>query len=165
MTTFSTIERKQRIQAYAKGPDLLKRAVKKFPKKMWKFKPTPQRWSIHEILVHLADSETNAYLRARRFLAEPGQPVMAYDQDVWAQKLNYHTQDPADAVALVGLVRRMTHAIIRKLPDSAWAATCLHPEHSNYNFDRWLEIYSSHVHGHVNQMQKVYDAWKSRGKK
>lgn len=155
-------ERKIKIKAYAAGPVLLARALKKFPKKMWKFKPAADRWSIHEILVHLADSETNAYLRARRFLAEPGQNVMAYDQDVWARTLNYHAQDTADAVALVRMVRKTTHALIRKLPASAWSARCAHPEHDNYTFDRWLDIYSSHIPGHIAQMEKNYLAWKNR---
>lgn len=155
-------ERKARIQAYGEGPALLAEAVKQFPREMWKWKPVPNRWSIHEILVHLADSESNAYLRARRFLAEPGQSVMAYNQDVWAEKLNYHAQDPDDAVALVALVRRMTHALIRDLPDSAWEARCQHPEHANYTFERWLEIYSKHIPGHISQMQKNYEAWKAQ---
>jgi hypothetical protein len=153
-------ERKKKIAAYAAGPKLLALALKKLPPKMWKWKPTPQKWSVHEILVHLADSESNAYLRARRFLAEPGGTVMAYDQDVWAQKLRYHAQDPRDAVALVTLVRRMTHRLIRNLPEAAWAARCTHPEHDNYTFDRWLDIYSHHIHGHIAQMQRNLAAWK-----
>ncbi len=159
-------ERKQRIKAYADGPKLLVKSLKKFPKKMWKWKPAPDKWSIHEILVHLADSETNAYLRARRFLAEPGGTVMGYDQDKWAQKLNYHAQDANEALALVALVRKMTHKLIRNLPDEAWNARCTHPEHENYTFDRWLEIYGRHIHGHVAQMQRNHDAWKqSKGKR
>ncbi len=155
-------ERKTKIKAYGQGPALLAKAVRKFPRKMWKWKPAPEKWSIHEILVHLADSETNAFLRARRFLAEPGQPVMAYDQDVWAQKLKYHAQDPEAALRLVGMVRAMTHALIRKLPDSAWSARCSHPEHDNYTFDRWLEIYAGHIPGHIAQMQRNFAAWNAQ---
>jgi DinB family protein len=152
-------ERKEKIEAYGKGPDLLEEALKQFPRNMWQWKPAANRWSIHEILVHLADSESNAYLRARRFLAEPGQPVMAYDQDVWAQKLDYHSQSPDDAVALVRLVRKMTYAIIRDLPDDVWTRTAKHPEHSNYTFERWLEIYSGHIPGHISQMKKNHTSW------
>lgn len=161
-----TAERSQKIKAYAEGHKLLVKSLKNFPKKMWKWKPAPEKWSIHEILVHLADSETNAYLRARRFLAEPGQPVMAYDQDVWAQKLDYHAQDANDALALVGQVRKLTHRLIRNLPDAAWSARCAHPEHENYTFDRWLDIYARHIHGHAAQMQRNCDAWReSKGRK
>ena len=159
-------ERKQKIKAYADGHKVLVKTLKKLPKRMWKWKPAPEKWSIHEILVHLADSECNGALRARLFLAEPGQPVMAYDQDVWAQKLNYHAQDPNEALALVGQVRRMTHKLIRNLPESAWAARCVHPEYENYTFERWLEIYGGHAHKHAAQMQRNYAAWKqTKGKR
>ncbi len=155
-------ERRKRIKEYGQGPALLARALRRFPRKMWKFKPAPNRWSIHEILVHLADSETNAYLRARRFLAEPGQNVLAYDQDVWAQKLDYHRQDTRDALALVRLVRKLTYALLRRAPDAAWEARCTHPEHPDYSFERWLEIYSGHIPGHIRQMEKNFAAWKAR---
>jgi len=159
-------ERSQKIKAYADGPKLLVKSLKRFPKKMWKWKPAPEKWSIHEILVHMADSETNAYLRARRFLAEPGQAVMAYDQDLWAKKLDYHAQNANDALALVTMVRKATHKLIRSLPDAAWATRCVHPEHDNYTFDRWLDVYARHIHGHIGQMQRNFDAWKqSKGKK
>ena len=154
-------ERKEKIDAYGNGPALLEEALKQFPREMWQWKAARNRWSIHEILVHLADSETNAYLRARRFLAEPGQSVMVYDQDLWAQHLNYHAQNPDDALALVRLVRKMTYAIIRDLPDDVWARTALHPEHSTYTFLRWLDIYSRHIPGHIEQMKKNYAAWRA----
>lgn len=159
-------ERTRKIKAYGEAPKLLVKSLKKFPKKMWKWKPAPEKWSIHEILIHLADSETNAYLRARRFLAEPGGTVMGYDQDKWAQALNYHAQDPNDALAVVTLVRKMTHRLIKNLPESTWSARCTHPEHENYTFDRWLDIYSGHIHNHVGQMQRNFEAWKqSKGRK
>lgn len=163
-TPASATGRNAKIEAYGDGPRLLAEAVKKFPREMWQFKPAPNRWSIHEILVHLADSETNAYARARRFIAEPGNSVMGYDQDVWAQKLDYHSQSTDDALALIALVRKMTYALIRNLPEAAWSAKCLHPEHANYTFDRWLEIYANHIPGHIAQMQKNYDAWLAQKK-
>lgn len=152
-------ERKEKIEAYGNGPGLLEEALKQYPRTMWQWKPADNRWSIHEILVHLADSESNAYLRARRFLAEPGQTVMAYNQEIWAKKLDYHAQNPDDALALVRLVRKMTHAIIRDLPDDVWARTALHPEYSNYTFERWLEIYAGHIPGHIAQMKKNHISW------
>jgi len=155
-------ERRQRIEAYGGAAALLEDALKQFPREMWQWKPSAHRWSIHEILVHLADSEANAYLRARRFIAEPGQPVMAYDQDVWAQKLNYQAQSTDDAVALLRLVRRMTYHLIKSQPDEVWSRTALHPEHADYTFERWLEIYSHHVHGHIEQMKKNHAAWLAR---
>ena len=67
------------------------------PEKMWQYKPGPAEWSIHEVLVHLADSEANLYVRARRFIAEPGSKVLSFDNDLWAKALDYHKQDATGA--------------------------------------------------------------------
>jgi uncharacterized damage-inducible protein DinB len=53
-------ERHSKIAAYGAAHDLLMGALKQFPKEMWQYKPGPERWSIHEIIVHLADSEANS---------------------------------------------------------------------------------------------------------
>ena len=66
---------------------MLMSTLKDIPREMWKFKPEPKEWSVHEVLVHLADSESNAALRARKLIVEPGGALMGYDQDKWAIEL------------------------------------------------------------------------------
>ena len=85
-------EREAKIELYGKGYDLLIDMLKDIPKEMWKFKPEPKEWSVHEILVHLADSESNAALRARKLIVEPAGTLMGYDQDKWTVELDYHDQ-------------------------------------------------------------------------
>lgn len=152
-------ERHTKIAAYGEAPERLMRALKQFPKEMWQYKPGPDRWSIHEILVHLADSEANSYIRCRRFIAEPGNTVMAYDENRWADSLNYHGQDPDEALELFGLLRRMSHRMIRKLPDVVWSNTVVHPEYGVMSMDDWLGVYTNHVSDHIQQMRATHAAW------
>jgi hypothetical protein len=49
----------------------------------------PGKWSVGFILHHLADSETVLYDRIRRVLSEPRQVLWVFDQDAWAQGLDY----------------------------------------------------------------------------
>ncbi len=154
-------ERKSKIRSYGKAYGELKKALRKFPKKMWKFKPAPDRWSIHEIIIHLADSEANSYVRCRRLIAEPGKQVMGYDQDVWTQALSYHKQSTDDALELFKCLRRGSYDLIKSLPDSVWSNTVEHSESGTMTFERWLEIYEKHTRGHIEQMQKNYEAWKA----
>jgi len=156
-------ERKQKIETYGRAYEQLTAALKEFPREMWQFKPAPNRWSVHEIIIHLADSEASSFLRCRFFLAEPGKAVMPYDQDVWTQKLNYHAQSTDEAIELFKCLRRASYHLIKDLPESAWSAKLIHPEHGDYTFDRWLEIYEGHTGGHINQMRRNLEAWKSRG--
>ena len=49
----------------------------------------PGKWSVKFILHHLADSETVLFDRIRRVLSEPRQVLWVYDQDAWAEGLDY----------------------------------------------------------------------------
>jgi uncharacterized damage-inducible protein DinB len=152
-------ERKQKIISYGAANQQLVEALKKYPKKMWKYKPGPERWSIHEIILHLADSETNSHIRCRRCIAESGKSVMAYDEDQWAISLHYHDQSAEDALELFKLLRQMSCNLIETLPASAWSNTINHPEGGIMTLDDWLNIYVNHIAEHIQQMQATYDAW------
>lgn len=51
----------------------------------------PGKWTVREILHHLADAETILYDRIRRVIAEPKGVIWAFDQDLWRQELDYKT--------------------------------------------------------------------------
>ncbi len=58
-------ERDALIEQYAQGPDELRKALARVPKEALQWRPAPGKWSAHEVVVHCADSETNAALRLR----------------------------------------------------------------------------------------------------
>src|SRR5579862_7372033 len=99
-------ERNQLIESYGKAYETLVNALPEFPKEMWQWKPSPEKWSIHEILVHITDSEANSFVRCRRLIAEPGSGVYGYDQYKWAVKLNYHGQSIEDNLELFKWLRK-----------------------------------------------------------
>src|SRR5512138_2054880 len=99
-------ERNNKIELYGRGYDLLMAALAEIPREAWLFKPAPREWSVYEVLIHLADSESNAALRARKLIVEPGGAIMGYDQDKWTEELNYHDQNHEDALEIVRLVRK-----------------------------------------------------------
>jgi len=151
--------RLRKIESYGSAHAELVGALKQFPKEMWRFKPSPDRWSIHEIVVHIADSEANSYVRCRRFIAEPGQSVMAYDENRWAELLRYHEQSTQEALELFKWLRLKSYRLIQSLPEAVWSNSVFHPEHGNYTLDDWLDIYERHIREHVRQMQANYEAW------
>ena len=152
-------ERNQKISAYASAHHQLTNALAKIPKELWQYKPGPERWSIHEVILHIADSEANSYVRCRRFIAESGLSVMAYDEDQWARKLSYHDQSPEDAIELFKCLRQLTSRLIQSLPASIWSNTVEHPENGTMTLDDWLEIYTNHVHEHIQQIEATHNAW------
>ena len=152
-------ERKLRLDSYGDAHSLLIEAIKHFPREMWQFRPTVGDFTIHEIVVHVADSEANSFVRARRAIAEPGSAVLNYDEMQWAHALRYHEQSPADAIELFKWLRGNTYKLIRSLPESAWTNTIVHSESGVMTLDNWLDVYDRHVPEHISQMQSVYDVW------
>jgi hypothetical protein len=153
----------EKIELYGRGYDLLMAALREIPREMWKFKPEPKEWSVHEVIIHLADSETNAALRARKLIVEPGGTLMGYDQDKWAIELNYHDQNTEDALETVRLVRKTTYELLRIQPDEVFTHTVKHPEYEEpYTFEKWINIYSAHIPGHIEQIKNNYKIWRDR---
>ncbi len=107
-------EREQLLEQYRQGYDDLLACLDEMPKEMWQFKPEPKEWSVHEIIVHLADSETNSALRARLLISQPGNTIMAYDQDLWAVDQDYHSQKQ-NPLPPATLVQELPHGVA--LPD------------------------------------------------
>lgn len=152
-------ERNEKLAAYAHAGEELAEALGLFPKAMWTFKPGPDRWSIQEILLHIADSEANGYVRCRRAVAEPGETIMAYDQERWVAGLRYAEQDSEDALALFKLMRKINTRFLKSLPASAWSGTMAHPERGPVTLDDWLVIYTAHTPAHIEQMKATHAAW------
>ena len=153
----------EKIELYGHGFNLLIEALAEVPEDAWQFKPEPEEWSVHEIIIHLADSEPNAALRARKLAVEPGGTLMGYDQDVWANKLNYHDQNYEDALQFVKYARLTTYNWLKTLPDEVFSHTVIHPEYDQpYTFEMWLEIYSSHIPGHIEQIQNNVKVWREQ---
>lgn len=156
-------ERNEKIELYGRGFGMLVEILKDIPPEIWKFKPEPSEWSVHEVLIHLADSESNAALRARKLIVEPGGTFMGYDQDKWAIELNYHEHNVEDALETLRLVRKTTYDLLKKQPDEVFEHTAKHPEYEEpYTFEKWLNIYSAHIPGHIEQIMNNYKIWRDQ---
>jgi len=159
---FTPPERAALIERYARGPALLKAALTKVPREALRWRPGPKRWSAHEIVVHCADSETNAHGRLRFLLAEQKPVIQGYDQDRWAQALDYHALPLDAALATVVAVRANTVPILKRMRDADWARIGQHTESGPYAAEDWLAIYAEHLEKHSRQIERNLEAWTSR---
>lgn len=159
----TTQERDTLIESYGNAYHILIEALKEFPKEMWQWKPAPEKWSIHEIIIHIADSEANSFVRCRRFIAEPGSGVYGYDENKWAKHLDYHSQNVDESLELFRLLRKASYDLIGKIDDKTWkTATVNHSENGVIGFEQWLKVYEEHVPVHIKQMKRNLEAWKNR---
>ena len=157
--------KKKKLELYKNAHSLLTEALKEFPETMWKYKPSKREWSIHEIIIHIADSEASSYFRCRRFIAEPNSMIPGYSQDTWAVKLEYHNRNTVDAIELFRHLRKASYELIKNLPDSIWKNICFNTESGVWTFEFWLEEYSKHIPVHIAQMRRVYGQYLKANKK
>lgn len=156
-------ERYEKIELYGREYNLLKAALAEVPQEAMKFKPKPTEWSVHEVIIHIADSETNAALRARKLIVEPGGALMGYDQTQWADTLHYHEQNIEDALEVTRLARKTTYELLKRQPDEVFTHAIVHPEYeAPYTFEQWINIYSAHIPRHIEQIQNNVKLWKNK---
>jgi hypothetical protein len=125
-----------------------------------KQRPAPERWSIAEIIAHLADAEIVAAFRIRKILSEPGCAIAAYDQNAWAEKLNYRDSDPWQNLKRFGLMREMNLALLRGLNEEQWDRYGIHSERGRETLRRVVTLFAGHDVNHLKQIESIV---KSRG--
>src|ERR1700690_2362923 len=91
------------LDAAEMSPKQIAAAVSGLPEKTLRYKPSPEKWCILEILAHLADMEIVLSYRIRQMLADEKPVIAPIDQDAWARNLGYMESAPAELVALYGL--------------------------------------------------------------
>lgn len=159
----SQAEREQLIEQYARGPARVKEALAKVPEEALQWRPAEGKWSVHEVVVHCADSETNASLRIRYLLAEKEPLIVGYDQEAWARVFDYHAQPIEDALVATAAARGRTVPVLRQMSEADWAKAGRHTESGAYSAEDWLRTYAKHLEGHASQIERNLAAWTARG--
>jgi hypothetical protein len=149
----------QQLESFGRGPAILSVALQQFPKRMWLYKPSAGIWSIHEILLHLADREVHSYIRCRRFIAEPGSSVPKFDSKGWACSLGYFHQSTWEALKIVRHLRKMTYGLLLALPESVWEHSLEHETEGRLTLSEWIRLETEHIPRHIRQMRRNYEKW------
>ncbi len=157
---FTAAEREERIAQYERGPLVFRDALTVVPDAAVRWRPAEGRWSVHEIVCHCADSETNGAARIRYLVAQKEPVILGYDQDEWARVFNYHALPLVPALRTIEAVRASTTLLLRALPEEAWRKEGRHSDSGRYTAQDWLRIYSDHLETHARQIERNLAAWK-----
>ena len=109
-------------------------------------------WTAREVAHHLADSESMAYIRLRRLLAEDDPEIAGYDEPEWARRLHYD-RPIASSLALLGAVRAASLELLERLAEADWTRAGTHSDSGPYGVETWLGIYAAHPHDHADQIR------------
>jgi hypothetical protein len=114
------------------------------------------------VVVHCADSETNAHMRLRYLLGASEPVIQGYDQDLWARVMDYHAHPLEPALAAIRAVRANTLPLLRRLDEAQWTRMGTHTESGPYGVADWLRIYAEHLHVHERQVLRILTRWGER---
>jgi len=106
------------------------------------------------VVHHLADSETNAYVRLRKLLAEDDAQIQGYDEAGFARVLHYDR--PIErSLDVVRAVRASSEELLDRLADADWSRAGTHTESGPYGVEDWLRIYAAHAPDHADQIRRA----------
>ena len=155
----------QRILSYVAGKDgvrtqaataaKLARLMRGLSRRQLGRRPARERWSIAEILAHLAEAEMVVGWRLRQALTKSGGPVQAFDQDDWARVGRYGKRDPAQSLALFRAARACNLTLLKGLSTAEWECYHLHEERGKETVAHTVRLIAGHDINHLAQIQRI----------
>lgn len=118
-------------------------------------RPAPDKWSVNEILAHLADGEIVGAFRMRLILGSPGSPVVAYDQDRGVTSGHYDKRDPRKSVEQFRVLREANLALLESLEPEQWKHYGMHSERGQESIERIVSMFAGHDLNHLQQIEKI----------
>lgn len=118
----------------------------------------PGKWSIAEVIQHLADAELAYGWRIRMLLSHDNPALQGFDQDLWAKALDYRSVTLDDALSQLEPLRTANLRLLRKQDDAALDRTGLHSEAGLVSVRMILYILANHDQVHVRQIARIKKA-------
>jgi len=150
--------RRQLIEKYKDGHRVVTEALKGLNDRDFDIR-LPGKWSIREIVHHLADSEMLAAVRLRRLVAEDRPGIRATDVGGYVRRL-FYDRPVQTSLELFRVVRASTTEILERMTDADWAREGVHSETGRFTAEKWLEVFSQHADTHAEQIKRTRTAAK-----
>ena len=149
-------EFKKHLDAAEKSPKEIAAAVSGLPDKVLRYKPSPEKWCVLEILGHLADVEIIYGYRLRQMLADAKPVIAPLDQDAWARNLGYMEAPAPELVAFYGLARHHNLRMLRRVKPAEYEKSAFHPEvQREVTVADLVERMGGHGASHLRQIEEL----------
>jgi hypothetical protein len=116
-------------------------------------RPAPEKWSILEIVSHLADTELVLGYRIRAILGAPGAPMIGFDQDVWVTALDYDKRDLRKGLEQYRALRETNLALLKILAPEQWKHHGRHSERGAETIETIVRMTAGHDLNHSHQIE------------
>ena len=118
-------------------------------------RPAPDKWSIQELVAHLAEDELVGGYRLRMVLSSPGTALQAFDQDVWARTGRYSERDVRSSLELFRVLRRANLELLRSLSAEEWDMYGVHAERGVESVRDMAMHFAGHDINHFKQIEAI----------
>ncbi|HEY6305983.1 MAG TPA: DinB family protein [Candidatus Angelobacter sp.] len=124
-------------------------------KKQLTRRPAPGKWSVAEIVAHLADAEVVVSWRLRQIIASNGASVQAFDQDVWAGTFDYAHRDARKSLERYRVLREGNITLLKSIPKPLWDNYGVHQERGNESVAHIVRMMAGHDVNHLRQIEGI----------
>ena len=120
--------------------------------------PAPGKWSVLQIIAHLAEDELASSWRYRQMLEHDGPELSAFDQDLWARVGDYSSWEPADALAMFRLLRQANLRMFARLSPQQWQRHGTHTERGKVTIRELCRHMAAHDVNHIEQIKRILNS-------
>jgi len=149
------------LERYRRGPEVVAAALTGAAGAEVDFRPSPEQWSVRQIVAHLSDSEMGAALRFRSIIAENEPTIQQTDQNAWAEKLDYSKRKYSNSLETFRRIRAENYELLKDTPGESYSRAGIHSVRGRMTLLDWLRIYAGHAEKHALQIRRVRDAFKA----
>ena len=118
-------------------------------------RPSPDSWSVSEVLHHLADAELHQSVRLREMLTVHMPTWLEWDETEYANQLGYDVRPAGDSLTLILSVRNVNSRLLAILSPEQWNRTAVHPSRGEVDVAGWVDSCCDHLAGHVLQARRA----------
>ncbi len=160
-----TAEYLARMREHAKGkdpldlqrntPELLTALMTNKSAEQLTRRPRADKWSVREILAHLAEDEIATAWRYRQMVEHSGIALAGFDQDMWARTGNYRSRAPKDSLELFRLLRLANLQFLERLTPEQWECHGIHAERGRITVRDLATHMAGHDANHIEQIRNI----------
>ena len=143
------------VSAMAEAPDRLRRLVRGLTERQLATRPAPGKWSIREIVAHLADNEVVLGSRYRFVAAMDRPPLPGYDQDAFVANLGVSRTTTADLLDDFAMARALNLGLLERVGAEAWERVGIHAERGEQSLGTLVLTYAGHDRIHLAQIETI----------
>jgi hypothetical protein len=152
------------LERLRRGPEVLAMVLTGVYGEEEDFIPAPGKWSVRQIVAHIADAEMVGAHRMRQVIAEDNPTLVAFDQDKWTQNLDYAKRKPKQSLETFRRVRAENYELLKDLPPAAFQRTGNHTERGPVTLLSLVEGYADHAESHARHLMELREQYKARKK-